>query len=398
MVLHGRKLMPSVAADGDPLTKIRVHQGILVDFARMSADATDLERLLDLACHHAARAVGVAHSKVMQARHDKADLLIVAGRGWAPGVVGHARLAIDMRSPAGRAYQTREVVGIGNLAADPEFRMSQVLREHSIASVLNAPIAIDGVVWGVLEVDATEPDRFDEDDERFILGMALVLALAVDTHQGHEQRARSTEECGRKWLQMDTLLREQNHRMRNYFQLMLSVLANRRRKSADEQIRREYDEVMERVTAIALAHDQLTSGRASQTHVNAATYIDALCLSLERTVEGELRIDRQAEAVQLRADRAVPMGLILNELLMNAIKHAAKAHEGVAVMVRFESKNSGTEAILVVSDDGPGMGEVRTGSMGLKLIEMLTGQLSGRLNINTSSNGTTVEMHFPLLE
>ncbi len=380
------------------LTRVRHHKGILVDFARVAAESTDTQRLLDLACHHAARAIGVAHSKVMQVRHDKGDLLLIAGRGWKPGIVGHCRLGIDMLSPPGRAYQMRDVVRIDDLPNDPNFRWSPVLREHDIRSVLNAPIAIDGIVWGVVEVDATDIARFDVDDERFLLGFSLVLALAIRHRQGQRDRERSAEELGRKLLQADTLLSEQNHRVRNYFQLILSVLASRSRKSKDERMRAEYDAIMERVTAIALGHDQLTFAGLAQTHVNAATYIDALCLGLERSLESDLRIERDAEPIMLRPDRVVPMGLVLNELLVNAIKYAAKGRQDAMVKVRFAAHNGDAEALLEVSDNGPGMGDARSGSMGLRLIETLSSQLSGRLEIDSSSKGTTVSMYFPLVE
>lgn len=392
--------MPSASPTNaiQTLSKVRSHQSILVDFGRVSSGATDLQRLLDLACHHAARAVGVAHSKVMQVRHDKGDLLLVAGRGWAPGVVGHAHFGIDMLSPPGRAYQTRDVVRAGNLPEDPNFRLSQVLRDHGIRSVLNAPVAISGVVWGVIEVDSIESDRFDDDDERFLLGFAFVLAHAVRHRQAQQERERSAEELGRKLLKADTLLNEQNHRVRNYFQLILSILASRRRNATDDGIRAEYDAVMERVAAVALAHDQLTFEGRSPTHVSAATYIDALCLGLERTTGGELHIERHVEPINLRADRAVPVGLILNELLTNAIKYAARGRDDAMVKVRCMSSNEGSEAVLEVSDDGPGMGDARKGSMGLKLIESLAAQLSGRLNVESSAKGTTITMHFPLVE
>src|SRR5690242_11060030 len=85
------------------LHRVREHQIILVEFVRVAAEATNQERLLNLACEHAARATGVKHSKVLQFRSDKRDLLMIAGEGWKPGVVGHARLGADMMSPPGRA-------------------------------------------------------------------------------------------------------------------------------------------------------------------------------------------------------------------------------------------------------------------------------------------------------
>ena len=179
--------MPSSHPTKDDLSRtlenVRRQQLILLDFARVSAETTDLERLLDLACHHAARATRVSHSKVLQYRSEKGDLLVIAGTGWRPGVVGHARLGTDMLSPPGRAYETRDCISIGNIKDDPAFRYSALLRDHGITSLLNAPIAIEGVVWGVLELDSTEPDAFDEDDQHFLTGFAIVLGLAVRHRQ-----------------------------------------------------------------------------------------------------------------------------------------------------------------------------------------------------------------------
>src|SRR5689334_166675 len=90
------------------LERVRRHQSVLLDFARVAAEATEMQRLLDLACQHAARGTGAPLTKVMRYRSDKGDLLVVAGKGWRPGVVGHARLGADMMSAPGQSYQTRD--------------------------------------------------------------------------------------------------------------------------------------------------------------------------------------------------------------------------------------------------------------------------------------------------
>jgi two-component sensor histidine kinase len=391
--------MPTTSSSPDEtLSKLRSHQGILVDFARIAAESTDLQRLLELACHHAARAVGVSHSKVMQYCPDRGDLLMVAGRGWGPGVVGNCRLGSDMRSPPGAAYQTRDAVRIADLLADPNYRPSQILREHDIRAVLNAPIAIDGIVWGVIEVDSTRVDLFDADDERFLLGLSLVAALAVQFHQSQQERESSAGELARKLDHADTLLSEQDHRVRNYFQLILAILAKRRKKQTDADMRAEFDRLMERVAAVALAHDQLSLGRLGRTLVAATNYIEALCLGLEHATESELRIERDIQALHLRADRIVPIGLIVNELLTNAIKYSVKEGRPPTIKVCLTSNNDGTEAALTVSDNGPGMGTARSGSMGLQLVESLASQLSGRVEIQSSDEGTAVSVLFPIVD
>ncbi|EIM25352.1 signal transduction histidine kinase [Microvirga lotononidis] len=388
---------PSKADLNRTLGRVRQHETILVEFARVSAESTDLQRLLDIACQHAARATGVDHAKVMQYRSDKGDLLMIAGKGWKPGAVGHARLGADMLSPPGRAYQTREAISSGSINDDPDLRYSSLLKDHGIVSLLNAPIAVDGVVWGVLEVDSTTPDAFDEDDQRFLVAFSLVLALAVRHRQGQSERERKAEEMGRRLAQAETYMQEQNHRVRNYFQMILSILGSRSRRAASGQARTELEEVMERVTAIGLAHDLLTV-ESGQSVLDAATYLDALCLGIERGMTDELRIERDLEPVQLRPDRAVPLGLILNELVTNCIKYAVKEQPDAFIKVRFRSDLGTSEALLSVQDNGPGMGELRPGSLGLRLVRSLAGQLSGRINIDSSASGTEVTLIFPMIE
>ena len=238
---------------------MRQHQTILVEFARVSAEITDLlQRLLAIACQHAARAIGVQHSKVLQYRGDKGDLLMVAGKGWKPGTVGHARFGADMLSPPGRCYQIREPVSIGTINDD--LRVSLLVGSEGARDHLSPewPDCHRRHRLGVLEVDSTEPNAFDGDDQEFLTAFSLILALAFRHRQGQSERERRAEEMGKRLAQAETYMQEQNHRVRNYFQMILSILASRSRRAANEQSRTELEEVMERVTAVGLAHDLLT--------------------------------------------------------------------------------------------------------------------------------------------
>jgi two-component system, sensor histidine kinase PdtaS len=380
--------------DSGSLVRLRRHGNILLDFSRIAAETRDLRRLLELACQHMARATNVHHSKILRYQSESADLRMVAGQGWEPGTVDHALLAFDMASPAGRGYQTRTAINIGDLPKSTEFRYDQVLQKHGIISVLNAPIAVDGVVWGIAEVDSTEEDAFDEEDERFLQTFGFIIAQAVRNRRERRQRERDTEELGRRLAATDLLVGEQNHRVRNYFQLILSLLATRSSRAKDERVRQEYREVMERITAVALAHDLLIVDHGQST-VNAATYLDALCTGLERTMGGEVRIARDLEAMPLRPDRAVPLGLAANELLTNAFKHALKDQPGGTVSLSLTTDVGTGDIMLVVRDNGPGMKEERPGSQGLRLIRSLAGQLSGRIEIDSGGGGTTVTLIFP---
>jgi two-component sensor histidine kinase len=132
--------------------------------------------------------------------------------------------------------------------------------------------------------------------------------------------------------------------------------------------------------------------------LDAATYLDALCLGIERSMGDELRIERDLEPIQLRPDRAVPLGLILNELVMNCIKYAVRERMDAFIKVRFRADIGTSEALLSVQDNGPGMGEQRPGSLGLRLVRSLAGQLSGRISVDSSASGTEVTLVFPMIE
>ena len=96
------------------LEEARRHVRILVDIWRLAGQNLDLGSFLSLAVVQIGRAVEIGHVKILQYRPRTSDLLLVAGVGWKEGVVGSATLSADLRSPAGRTFQTAEPVTIKN--------------------------------------------------------------------------------------------------------------------------------------------------------------------------------------------------------------------------------------------------------------------------------------------
>ena len=158
--------------------RLRLHLRILRDFGRIALEELEIGPLLQRAVAQAARATGVRHTKVMRYRMEQGDLLVEAGVGWRPGVVGKARFGIDAASPPGRALQTGQSVVIDDIRDHPEFRLHRVVAEHGIVSLLNVPVTFDRVVWGALEADSERPGHFGEPDAEFLEAMAALLAGA----------------------------------------------------------------------------------------------------------------------------------------------------------------------------------------------------------------------------
>ncbi|MBL6081847.1 GAF domain-containing protein [Belnapia sp. T18] len=376
------------------LAHLRQYHEILTDFGRMAPDTSDVDRLLQLACVQAARGIGIAHSKVMRYRPEVGDLLIVAGVGWKPGVVGHVALGTDLASPPGRALQVRQAVVIDDVPNDPDFRYAPVLRKHGIVSALNVPVVIDGSVWGVLEVDSETPRHFGADDTQFLSGLANVLGLALHGRFGLAQVAEAAAEATLTLAKERTLLEELRHRSKNDLQLVLAMLVMQKRKQTDDQSRRGFEHLMNRVTAISIAHDQLVPNKGVG-RIELAGYLQSLCGNLALRREN-IRIETDLAPIELPHEVAVALALIVNELTTNALKYAFPEGRSGRIAVSFRTDGQG-EGCLRVRDDGVGMGPPRAGSSGSELIARLAKQLGGRVEPENLPVGTGFVISFPLV-
>ena len=338
----------------------------------MVAESSGTDRLLQLDMVQAARGIGIKQAKVLRYRPEAGDLLLVAGTGWLPGFVGHTTFGIDPGSPPGQTLQTRQPLIIYDLASEPDIRTPPMLREHGIVSLLNAPVAVDGVVWGVIEVDSETPRHFGLNDATFLLAIGNILGLAVQARNGLERVAQQAADAAVELATHKMLLGELEHRFKNDFQLIQSLLMMQLRKQPDPTLREDLRHIMDRVTAIGLAHDQL-SITGSQGSVGLSDYLRPLCGNLGQRKEG-VRIETDLERMQMPHERAVPLGLVINELVTKALKHALPGEVGSTIRVSFTATPEG-EGLLCVRDDGAGLGPPREGSSGTELVRRLVQQI-----------------------
>jgi two-component sensor histidine kinase len=379
--------------DGSLLDKLRRHVRILVDIGRLAGQKADLNGFLDQAVVQVARAVEIHHVKVLQYRPRTSDLLLVAGVGWKEGVVGTATLSADLRSPPGRAFQTAEPVSIKDLAEQKEYAHSDFLKEHGIISLTNVPILIDGAAWGVLELDSTTTREFGEDTIDFLTAAGALIGIVLRHHARPDEEARLMVAAAEA-QKREVLLRELQHRVKNNFQLVLSSISLQKRRHQGAEVHRALDHVASRINAISLAHDQLAPQHERQT-IRLSSYIRALCSAIRQQVE-EVEIDVESDELELSIDRALPVGLILNEAAMNSIKHAFGS-DGGRIKVHLVGGVGYGEARLSVSDNGHGIQKSNEHGSGLKLIASLAKQIGGTIHQQSADTGTTTTLTFPLM-
>ncbi|MGI4866851.1 MAG: sensor histidine kinase [Janthinobacterium lividum] len=197
-----------------------------------------------------------------------------------------------------------------------------------------------------------------------------------------------------------TLLREVHHRVKNNLAIVASLLRLQANRLPDPEAARAVRESQQRIEAMSLLHQGLYQ-TDDVTAVDMRRYVADLVQSLSAaynytTADFDLTLD--VAALQLDVDVAVPLGLLLNELLTNAFKHVIGPPGSARVALRVTiSPTPDAGLLLEVQDNGPGFDPdaVRhSGSFGQRLITALTGQLGGKLDLEVS-NGTHYRLTLP---
>ena len=339
-------------------------QELVAGFGLFALRGGAVQPLLDEACRLVAEGLKTNLAKVLHFRPGSDDLLVVAGVGWHPGVVGHRTLAAGMESPAGYTVRTGVPTLSRHLSQEQRFRTPALLVEHGVQSAINVLIGQpDQVPFGVLEADSTQRNEFIDADTAFLQAMANVLAAGL-------ARAEAEAAVSTLVAEKDLLLKEVDHRVSNSLQLVRTMLSLQAR-GASEDTRRQLDVISGRIMSIAAVHRRLHESSAG-TDTDAATYLKALLADMGGLLDvpgGRRTLDVQVDTVRVPPETLTGLGLITTELVSNAAKHGQGR-----ITVAMRAVPAGIE--LVVSDEGPGFGdkEERVGpaaGLGMRLIRSL---------------------------
>ena len=269
-----------------------------------------------------------------------------------------------------------------------------------------------------LETARTEGRAIDErwhlrkDGSRFFASGVLSRAPEGNSEvstftkvmQDITQRKQQEDQLKRSLEEKSMLVREIHHRVKNNLQMIVSLLSLQSSHTNDAHVVAAFDETESRVRAIAHVHEQLYASE-DLTTVEIGGYVAALAREVlaihARDPEG-VRLDVQADEITMHIERATPLGLIANELMLNSLKHALAAGRGELriTLKKTEQRADGTPFVLLsVQDSGPGFPSgfdpVRAESMGYRLVNLLVRQLRARLEVR-SEHGAEVTLLFPM--
>ncbi|HUN98708.1 MAG TPA: histidine kinase dimerization/phosphoacceptor domain -containing protein [Bradyrhizobium sp.] len=364
-------------------------QELLAELGVFALQRTSFIDLLDRTARVTAEGLNAEYCKVMEYIAGENCLLVRAGVGWGEGVVGVASVGADLESPAGYALRTGRPVISNHLENEQRFRTPDLLVKHGIRRAMNVILQGDGLPFGVLEVDSKSEGEFNEHDIAFLQGAANILGMAIEQQQYQRKLQAALD-------RHQVLLKEVNHRVKNSLQVVSAML---QLQAKDDQASSEQlNAAASRVNAVGRAYERLAYN-ADHEKIDLIAYLREIVGDLRPTV-APCEIDFDApEAIQFAADRAILVGLIINELVSNAGKHAYPDRPSGTIWVRVLLQSDKQTVLISVRDEGVGFpagyNSTTSRRLGTRLVNALSEQLGGELAHPISSLGTNFTLLIP---
>lgn len=385
---------PAVLLDRNELPYRLRQQSLLGEFGRIAMQTREFRQILQRATELCAQGLQARFAKVLEYLPDENRLMVRAGVGWASDTIDTVSLAADIGSPAGYAYQTGETVISNHLEAETRFRTPQLLADHGVRRAIDVMIERGGdgkAFFGVLEVDSADPGQFDQADADFLAGFAGLLGIAIERQQADAKLQEALEHQA-------LLTREMSHRVKNSLTSVVGLLRVQARSAQSQDVKNALENASLRVATIAQVHDHLWRG-SQIGFIDLADFMSELCKKLKGTT-GRFALHCHADSMLLSADHAIPLGLLINELVANAVKYAYPEGAGA---IEVNAREIEGHLRVEVSDQGIGLPngfdiDQPRASLGFKVITSLVRQLRGHLKfVSNNPKGTHFLLDLPIL-
>lgn len=326
-------------------------------------------------------------------------------------------LRVGEEGICGYVAQTGKSEIVNDTSLDPRYEVDDCVRLSEIA----VPIVSQGKVIGVIDSEHPDEGHYSLQDLEILETVASMASVKFDQAKALERLANhkdelekqvqertrelqekmeelrtSHEEIKQKNEEKETLLKEIHHRVKNNLQVVTSLLslhANRLDSPNEQQIFRD---CQNRIKSMSAVHEQLyQKGNLSQ--IDTKEYIEEICKELFYSYRLEKNIELKLDLNQYYFDieKSVPFGLILNELIVNVLRHAFKEKSNGAVSITWKEHQGWIQ--LSVSDNGAGFDNSQEHTtMGLGLVYTLVTQIDGKFQIDSDEYGTKCTVEIPI--
>lgn len=275
--------------------------------------------------------------------------------------------------------------------------MLATLFARAFAGAVTAMIMILYVWYALYPIQGSF--RFENAAGAFAVAVVAITAIITIAIAEMFRRTahKATQERDRQIEDRDLFLAEFDHRMKNNFAIVAGLLDMQKRRASDPATAEALGAAQRRVDSIARAHLHLYRGSNQPGRVEIRDYLGDLCAALSESLflKGGIILTCDSDEAAVPRDRAVSIGLVVNELVTNAAKHAFPGRDLGTITVSFRAKEDGW--ILEVADDGVGMATTAAApspdhGLGGRLIEAFARQAGGTISTASDASGTRVTM------
>ena len=266
------------------------------------------------------------------------------------------------------------------------------LRPHDIQSLMDIPIRIEGEIIGVICFEhVASPREWNLQEQKYGLVAAQMLSLTIESH--NKQKAKQELELALE--EKNILLQEVNHRVKNNLSIVASLNNLQREKSNDDYHKQLFMECRNRLDSIATVHELIYKAK-SYSHINFKEYLNQIINHISDSYSSvqHIKIVKSIAEVGVDISAAIPLALIVNELITNSYKHAfTNKKEGIIEVSLLENNK---QVFLTIKDNGHGFDKtiVPENSIGMDILGGLIEQINGTCNLTSDEKGTQFKISF----
>ncbi len=397
----------------DQLLQKEKYLEVINSFATILFDARSIDEIVWSVAEHAIAKLNYYDCIIYL--YDEKQKVLIQRAAYGPkrdeGHLVHEPIKIK---PGNGIVGTVFNTGIGELVNDTSKDERYLVDDARRYSELTIPLSYKGKIIGILDSEHPEKDFFNEQDFRMLTTVAAMVSSKIQQATADEEVkkyqfnleklvSKKTKELKKsntdlllKNNQTELLLKEIHHRVKNNMQIIISLLNIQSNSTDSESERKNLNECKDRIRSMALIHERLYM-ESDITNITFDEYLSELINSLRvsHQTEAEVNIELEIAKILLPIDTAIPLGLIMNELITNSLKHAFNGRESGQIAVNANINENALK--LIYSDDGVGFEDDNKGSssFGLELIEILISQINGEMN-HSNIKGSEYQINIPL--